>query len=136
MSTPEIPIGGRRKYAVESIYDAFSPDALQELNDYLSIIHPLTRLIQQRSGMSTVASAATIAIPNGADVVSVTGTTTITSVTAGYAGQRVTLVFAGALTFTDGSNLKLAGNLVTTADDTISLVCDGTIWFETGRSVN
>ena len=37
---------------------------------------------------------------------------------------------------TDGSNLKLAGNFVTTADDVITLVCDGTNWFEMSRSVN
>lgn len=84
----------------------------------------------------SVASAATITLPPGPDVVTVTGTTTITSVAAGQTGRRVTLVFSGALTFTDGSNLKLAGNFVTTADDTISLVCDGTNWIETSRSVN
>lgn len=88
------------------------------------------------SAAQTVASAATIAVPGGAEFVTVSGTTTITSVTAGYAGQQVTLMFSGALTFTDGSNLKLAGNLVTTADDTITLVCDGTNWFEVCRSVN
>jgi hypothetical protein len=40
------------------------------------------------------------------------------------------------LTFTDGNNLKIAGNFVTSADDTITLVCDGTNWFETCRSAN
>jgi hypothetical protein len=32
--------------------------------------------------------------------------------------------------------LKLAGNLVATADDTITIVCDGTNWYEVGRAVN
>ena len=86
-------------------------------------------------GYGTVASAATITLPD-TSVVNVTGTTNITSVTAGRRGRRVTLVFAGALTFTDGSNLRLAGNFVTTADDTITLVSDGTNWVETARSVN
>jgi hypothetical protein len=85
---------------------------------------------------SSVASAATITLPTAHDFVTVTGTTTITSVTASYAGRQVTLAFSGALTFTDGSNLKLAGNFVTTADDTISLVSDGTNWLELARSVN
>lgn len=84
----------------------------------------------------SVASATTIAIPDNADTCLITGTTTITSITAKRAGTRVTLVFAGILTFTDGSNLKLAGNFVTTADDSINLVCDGTNWFEISRSVN
>jgi hypothetical protein len=71
-------------------------------------------------------------------VYTVTGTTTITSIaTTGIPeGYRVTLIFSGALTFTDGSNLKLAGNLVTTADDSITLVYKDSFWVEEGRSVN
>ena len=69
-------------------------------------------------------------------MVIVSGTTTITSVTAAQAGRLVTLQFSGILTFTDGSNLKLNGNFVTTADDTITLISDGTNWFEVSRSVN
>jgi pectate lyase-like protein len=84
----------------------------------------------------SIASAATITLGPHADVFTVTGTTTITSVAASYAGRRVTLIFSGALTFTDGSNLKLNGNFVTTADDTITLACDGTNWFEVSRCPN
>jgi hypothetical protein len=89
----------------------------------------------------TVASAATITIPPSALVgpgtVKISGTTGITSITAaGFSGARVTLVFGAALTMTDGGNLKLNGNYTTTADDTITLVCDGTDWFEVSRSVN
>jgi hypothetical protein len=85
---------------------------------------------------TSVASAAAIALPSVGEVFTITGTTTITSIAALWKHRRVTLVFAGVLTVTDGSNLKLAGNLVTTADDTITLVCDGTNWIETSRSVN
>lgn len=85
----------------------------------------------------SIASAATIAIPIGQRVATVTGTTNITSITAtGHSGAVVTLIFSGALTVTDGSNLKLAGDFVTTADDTLTLGCDGTNWFEAGRSAN
>ncbi len=69
----------------------------------------------------------------------ITGTTTITSVTicdAANNGRLVTLIFDGVLTFTDGSNLVLAGDFVTTAADTIQMVCDGTSWHETSRSIN
>jgi hypothetical protein len=48
----------------------------------------------------------------------------------------VHLIFRGTPTFTDGGNLKLAGNLVATADDSITLVSDGTAWYETARAVN
>lgn len=86
----------------------------------------------------TVASAATTILPTGFDVLPVTGTTGITSISASGAdkGRRVTLVFESALTVTDGSNLKLAGDFTTTADDTLTLVCDGTNWFEVCRSAN
>jgi hypothetical protein len=85
----------------------------------------------------TVASAAALDLPMGR-VIKVTGTTNITSISNIYEPERVvTLIFADALTFTDGSNLRLAGNFVTTADDTITLACDETgLWYEVSRSVN
>jgi hypothetical protein len=89
------------------------------------------------SGISTVASAATIALPTDSTVFVISGTTSITSITAfGWIGRSATLIFQGALTLTDGSNLKLGGNFVTTADDAISLTCDGTNWYEVARSAN
>lgn len=85
----------------------------------------------------TVASAAAVTLPPGSDVFSISGTTTITSIVAtGWAGKIVTLVFQGALTVTDGGNILIAGNFVTSADDSITLVCDGTNWREVARSVN
>jgi hypothetical protein len=84
----------------------------------------------------SVASAATVTIPRSALVVNITGTTGITSITAAEPGRRVVLRFAGILTVTDGSNLKLAGNFTTAADSTLELVCDGTNWIELGRSAN
>lgn len=85
----------------------------------------------------TIASAATITIPAGVQVALISGTTGITSINAaGHSGNRVTLIFQGALTVTDGSNLKMAGGFTTTADDTLTLACDGTNWHEVSRSVN
>jgi hypothetical protein len=103
---------------------------------------PTTRLRIGSNGLTNlysgaaVASAATIT-PTG-NIFHVTGTTTITSVsgTGVQAGTRITIIFDGILTFTDGSNLKLAGNFVTSADDTIVLEYDGTNWYEVSRSVN
>lgn len=86
---------------------------------------------------ASIASAATIAIPLRQRVATITGNTGITSITAtGHNGAVVTLVFSGTPTVTDGSNLKLAGNFVATADDTLTLACDGTNWYEMCRSVN
>jgi hypothetical protein len=87
-------------------------------------------------GYASLVAAAALPAPT-ARVCEVTGNTNITSiVTNGVAGQRVTLIFRGTPTFTDGGNLKLSANLVATADDTITLVSDGTAWYETARSVN
>ena len=84
----------------------------------------------------TVASAATIALPQGWDTVYISGTTNITSITpAGHSGTSKRLIFLGALTFTNGSNLKLVSNFVTTANDQITLSGDGTNFYEQGRAV-
>lgn len=68
----------------------------------------------------------------------ITGTNNITSIAAAdaTAGRMIVLRFADILTFTDGNNLKLAGNMATTADDTITLMCDGTNCYEIARSAN
>lgn len=85
----------------------------------------------------SVASTATITLPRYGNIFTITGTTNITSITAtNRSGSLVVLVFAGALTVTDGSNLNLAGNFVTTANDTLTLMCDGVNWNEVSRSVN
>lgn len=85
---------------------------------------------------AAIAAAAALPTPT-ATVHHVTGNTNITSIVGnGAAGQEVTLIFDGTPTFTDGNNLKIAGNLVATADDTITLKSDGTNWYEIGRAVN
>jgi len=82
-------------------------------------------------------ASATAIVPTG-NVFHVTGTTSITSITSTNisSGARITLIFDGILTFTAGNNLKIAGNMTTSALDTITLVYDGTNWFEVARSVN
>ena len=65
--------------------------------------------------------------------------TTITNFTNGQTGQIIYIIFTNAnATITDGANMKLQGaaNFVSTADDTMTMVYDGTAWFELARSVN
>lgn len=87
-----------------------------------------------------IASAATLdlsALEAGSFIVN--GTTNVTNATcaAKDAGKTIKLKFAGILTFTDGNNLALAGNFVTTAGDTIELHAFGDgVWTEMCRSVN
>lgn len=82
----------------------------------------------------SVASAATLVLPIGVNIFKITGSTTITSITAtGWAGREVTLISSGGTwTLQDGGNLKLASNFVATSDDAIRLVCDGTDWYAAG----
>lgn len=93
------------------------------------------------SVIPSVASATALtlsAVPYGVpvDVVSVTGTTTITSIVAtDNFLRRVTLHFVAACTVTDGSNLKLASSFTSTAGSTLTLYCNGTDFFEVSRAV-
>jgi len=88
-------------------------------------------------GGATVASATAMTLPLGR-VFHITGTTTVTSLvtTTFKVGAIVTLIFDAVLTFTDGNNIKIAGDFVTTADDTITLAFDGTNWLEVSRAIN
>ena len=87
-------------------------------------------------GTNTEASAATLTLPAYTDYVYVTGTTTITSITASWARRVVTLRLGGSITVTDGSNLILAGSFAGGFNDTITLVSDGSNWYEISRSNN
>lgn len=95
---------------------------------------------QALGGGAAVASTASMPAPI-ASVYHVTGTTGFNSIssTSRIAGFEMTLIFDGILTVTTGTgNLRLAGaaNFVTSADDTLTLVFDGTNWYEKCRSVN
>lgn len=93
-----------------------------------------------RPGRGTdIASAATISIPVDGDVFHVTGTTNITNgvtVNPWDNGRVVTLIFDGVLAMSDTGTSKLTALYNTTADDTLTLRCDGTNWYEVSRSQN
>ncbi len=89
------------------------------------------------SALPVVASVAAITLPTQDAVVRISGTTNITSMlNAGHTGHRITLVFDDVLTVVKGSNIVTASNFTTTANDTLTLVCDGNNWIEASRSVN
>ena len=89
----------------------------------------------------TLASAATLDIPLGGSFFVVTGTTDIDTITPTFRGHSIMLQFASTgLTLTDttagAANLALAGNFSATSADVLSLVCDGSNWYEVSRSNN
>jgi hypothetical protein len=96
----------------------------------------IPRVLREAPWHATVASAATISPSPGAETVTVTGSTTVTSITAQPEGASLTLLFASTAQVTDGSNLLLAGNFTGGSGRTLSLRSDGTNWWETGRSAN
>ncbi len=74
----------------------------------------------------------------GANVFATGGTTAITAFDDGVNGQVVYIISAHSVVITDGAALNLAGgiNYSITADDTLTLVFNGTNWYEIARSVN
>ena len=85
-----------------------------------------------------VAAATTLTLPHGASIVHISGTTHITSVEAdpGHMLRPVTLVFLESLVVIAGKNLRLAGDFTTIAGAgaALTMACDGTNWYETGRN--
>jgi len=74
-----------------------------------------------------LASASTLSLPaTGGGVFTVTGTTTVTGISTGSGGRRVSLRFAGALTLTHSANLILPGgvSIVTQAGDVAEFIND------------
>jgi hypothetical protein len=87
---------------------------------------------------ASVASAASITLPSSTGFVKITGSATITTITAQQVGTIITLLFTGTSPHVDvGGNIKVASApFNATSDDTLTLACDGTSWFEVSRSVN
>lgn len=87
-------------------------------------------------GTNNIASAATLTLPPWTDKFRCTGTTNITTITASWNDREITLRHNGILTIVTGSNLFVSGGTYTSSNGgSISFYCDGTNWYETGRSV-
>ena len=88
----------------------------------------------------SIASASTVTVEHNSNYQLISGTTTVTSIVTPSGtyqrGRELRILFTGALTFTDGGNLRLAGDLVTVFGTTVSLVQDNGVWYELSRSVN
>lgn len=100
----------------------------------------ISGVLQTTRSATTLAAAASSFSAAGRNVVTLTGDgggNTVTSITGGVDGQELTIIFTDSnVTISDGSSLKLAGNMTGTADDTLTLVSNGTNWYEKGRSIN
>lgn len=95
---------------------------------------------QQVRTAITLAAAAASFSASGKNVVTLTGDgggNTVTSITGGVDGQQLMIIGVDALvTISDASTLKLNGNWVSAADKTLTLIFNGTNWYELARSTN
>lgn len=108
---------------------------------------PLTTLVNIIKSLvndvpPSLTSAASIRLPEWDDVIFIAAgaVTAITSIEASWAGRTVTLRFPSTSTITlaHGSNVFLSGGATWSASPrgVITLMCDGTNWYQTSRSNN
>lgn len=76
----------------------------------------------------TIASAATITPPAAADEFFISGSTTITNITADDSLRKITLVFNGTLTVQNSGNIGMASAFSATPGSVLSLIYDGSYW--------
>ena len=92
----------------------------------------------------TIANAATTfaIVSNAVTVTGDAGGNTVATITGGISGQTLILIFVDALVVITDTNAHTANTVdlsaaFTSADDTtLTLIYDGTSWYETSRSVN
>jgi hypothetical protein len=66
-----------------------------------------------------------------------TGITNITGISPSRRERMLVIRFSNAVTLTESASMSLAGTSFTTAvNDTITFVCDGSVWYEVSRNVN
>jgi len=111
-------------------------EPLATLSSLANAFAPTPYGTYSRMELQSLTAANTIAPWSVASLISVSGSTEIKKITATYNGHRITLKFSGAPKVTDGENLRLKETATFSADDTLTLVCDGTNWYEVSRSVN
>lgn len=86
----------------------------------------------------SVASGA-VRVPAESDTIIVAASQSITSVLGGKAGRVVQLIFTSSSPATvvdNGTTLNLNGDFKATKNDVLTLVSDGTNWYEVARSAN
>jgi hypothetical protein len=76
----------------------------------------------------TIASAASITL-GWNPVVKITGTTTITTITGGWAGRTITLIFTNASPSGVGTGGNISRTLPAAQNQAVRLTFDGTSWF-------
>ncbi len=88
---------------------------------------------------STSASATALRLLGTWTIYNVSGVTNISTISDGWAGREVTLIFAGILTITNATgaigsvSLQGAVNFTTAANNTLTIAHNGVQWYEVAR---
>lgn len=90
----------------------------------------------ERSRAEELTAAETISPSATVNTVKINGTTTIKKVTATYNGHLLVLRFGESVTVEGSENLRLNASFSATVNDTLTLLCNGTNFYEVARSAN
>ena len=106
------------------------------------VLRELTKAISRQDALTIPSGATTFKASS--DLMKLTGAAavTIATITEGYAGQHLKLIFTDAnVTITDDAtttrnSVNLSAAFTSTANDVMTLIYDGNKWFESSRSAN
>lgn len=79
--------------------------------------------------LPSVTAAATVDLSQPYDTYKITGSSNIQTITGGWIGREIILLFAAAVTLATGGNLAVGANRAMLAGDSAKIVFDGTSWF-------
>ena len=94
-----------------------------------------SKILKLAKGADVASAAGNIVLGDDGNYFDITGVLAITSITIKTAGTVVTLQFDSTASMVDGGNLKLNGSFLGAAESQITLISDGTNWFEVSRQV-
>ncbi len=139
LSTPGKMTASEFKTAVAQTVKGSKGPAGGALNNLLLALSEVG-VIQNESSSATleVASASTISLgENCPTLVKLSGSNEVKKINATNTGHVVFILFLAGAKLVAGENLKLPATITGTSDDVVSLVCDGTNWYQvSAASVN
>ncbi len=96
-----------------------------------------SRIVENNGGQKDteqISASSTLALIPCIDKYVVTGGSTITAISTGYAGREISLRFSAAASLKASATLILSGDLIGGPGRLITLRSDGTNWYELSRS--
>lgn len=114
-----------------------SPASGDYIEHYAYANDKRSRVVRDNAGQKAaeqMSASATLTLIPSVDRYVITGNTTITDISDGYAGREITLRFTASATVKSNANLILSGDLFGGAGRTLTLRSSGSEWYELSRS--